>query len=296
MPNFLIIGAEKSGTTALYHYLRQHPQIYMSPVKEPRFFSYTEGQKPKRGGPGHFTTEPITDIAAYRRLFDGVSRETAIGEATPNYIVNPEAPARIRRYIPDVKLIAILRNPAERAYSSFLQARWLGVEPITDFARALQEEEARKQNGWAGGWWRYKTKGFYYRQLKRYFDTFGRRQLRVYLYEDFRADPVSILQEIFEFLNVDTTFIPDTTIKTNVSGVPKSRFLHSMVAASRRPAIKRLIPHHLIRGLREPMRNLTLAKPPQLSQELRSQLNAAYEEDILGLEKLIGRDLSRWLE
>src|SRR5215210_1250841 len=166
MPNFLIIGAEKSGTTALYHYLKQHPQVYMSPVKEPGFFSYEEGQKPISAGPARFTSERITDIEAYQRLFRGISDEKAVGEETPAYIANPEAPARIRRYIPDAKLIAILRDPTERAYSNYLHARWLGFEPIPDFARALQEEETRMQNGW-GGLWRYKRKGFYFRQLKR---------------------------------------------------------------------------------------------------------------------------------
>jgi hypothetical protein len=295
MPNFLIIGAEKSGTTALYHHLRQHPQIYMSPVKEPNFFTYEEGQKPRRTGPGYFPTEPVTDIDAYRRLFKEVSDETAIGEASASYLANPETPTRIRRYIPDAKLIAILRNPVERAYSNFLHARWLGFEPITDFARALQEEETRIQNGW-GGLWRYKTKGFYYSQLKRYFDTFERRQIRVYLYEDFRADPSGILQDIFVFLNVDTSFVPDTTTATNVSGVPKSRVLHSMVIALRRPTLKRWIPDRLIRELREPIRNLILAKPPRLSPEVRSQLIELYREDILRLQDLIGRDLSRWLK
>lgn len=295
MPNFLIIGAEKSGTTALYHYLRQHPQIYMSPVKEPGFFSYEEGQKPKRAGPGHFPTEPITDVDAYTRLFGEVSNERAIGEATPTYIANPETPARIRSYIPDAKFIAILRHPAERAYANFLHARWLGFEPIADFPRALQEEETRIQNGW-GGLWRYKKKGFYYSQLKRYFDTFDRSRIGVHLYEDFRADPVSLLQEIFLFLEVDATFVPDSTIRTNVSGVPKSRVMHSMVVALNRPTLKQLIPARLVRELREPIRNLILAKPPQMSPEVRRELIEVYREDILELQYLIDRDLSRWLK
>jgi len=295
MPNFLIIGAEKSGTSALYRYLKQHPDIYMSPVKEPGFFSFEEDQKPISAGPAHFTTDLITDIEAYQKLFKGVSGEKAIGEATPGYISNPVAPARIKRYIPNAKLIAILRHPAERAYSNYLHALWLGFEPIPDFARALQEEERRIQDGW-GKLWRYKRKGFYYSLLKRYFDMFDRSQIKVYLYEDFRADPFSVLQDIFLFLEVDKTFVPDTTIKSNVSGVPKNKALHSAVIALNRPSIKKLIPSLLVQGLREPIRNLVLSKPPPLSPRVRRQLIEVYQEDILELQNLIDRDLSRWLE
>ncbi len=293
MPNFLIIGAEKSGTTALYHYLKQHPQIYMSPVKEPDFFAF-EGQKPKSAGPARFTTERITDIDAYQRLFDGVSGEKAIGEASPGYILVPEAPARIRNYIPEVKLIAVLRNPVERAYSNYLHARWLGFEPITDFAQALENEETRIRDGW-GGLWRYKQKGFYYGQLRRYFDTFDEGQIRIYLYEDFRDNPVGVLRNIFSFLSVGE-FVPATNVRSNVSGVPRNKALHSAVVALNRPLLKKFIPNYLLQKLREPVRNATLAKPPELSPQVRRQLVEVYREDILKLQDLIGRDLSGWLE
>ena len=121
MPNFLIIGAMRAGTTSLYHYLKQHPQVYMSPVKEPRFFAL-EGEKPDPGRPTdeRLMNHSITDIEAYRALFQAVSKETAIGEASPLYLYSPKAPERIRHYIPDAKLIAVLRDPVERAYSHFL--------------------------------------------------------------------------------------------------------------------------------------------------------------------------------
>lgn len=294
MPDFLIIGAEKSGTTVLYHYLKQHPQIYMSPVKEPNFFSFEEGQKPKSAGPARFTTDPITDVEAYQRLFDGVSGEKVIGEASPGYILVSEAPARIRNYIPEVKLIAILRDPVERAYSNYLHACWLGFEPITDFAQALEKEETRIRGGW-GGLWRYKQKGFYYGQLRGYFATFDEDQIRIYLYEDFRDDPAGVLQNIFSFLGVGE-FIPDTNVRLNVSGVPRNKALHSAVVALNRPLLKKLVPNSLLQKLREPVRNATMAKPPELSPQVRRQLVEVYREDILKLQDLIDRDLSGWLE
>ena len=130
MPNFLIIGAMKSGTTALYYYLEQHPQVYMSPVKEPNFFCSEENSD------GDFATR----LGAYQDLFRDVSGEKAIGEASHCYLYEPEAAARIQEYITDAKLIAVLRDPVDRAYSHFLHMVRNGSEPLTDFALALREE------------------------------------------------------------------------------------------------------------------------------------------------------------
>src|SRR5580765_3646808 len=119
LPNFLIIGAGKSGTTALYEYLKQHPQVYMSPVKEPRFFAF-EGESVNFGGPWGERLNPevmaFNSIASYSALFEDVEDETAIGEASPIYLWAAKAAARIHRRVPDARLIAILRDPVERAY------------------------------------------------------------------------------------------------------------------------------------------------------------------------------------
>lgn len=294
MPNFLIIGAEKSGTTALYHYLKQHPQIYMSSVKEPNFFSL-EGEKLDDLGPGHLPSGHITDIEDYRKLFRGVSDETSIGEASPAYLYQQKAAERIRHHIPDAKLIAILRDPVERAYSNFLHCISLGREPLEDFEQALQEEEMRVQNNWRG-LWHYKRKGFYYEQLQRYFDLFDKSQMRVYLYEDLNEDPSGTLRDIFHFLEVDDSFIPDTSARFNVSGVPRNKALHSLVTNLNRPAIKRFIPIRVLHALREPVRDRILTEPPQLSPEVRGLLIEVFREDILKLQELIDRDLSGWLE
>src|ERR671929_75877 len=133
MPNFFIIGAMKSGTTALYYYLEQHPEVYMSPVKEPNFFC---SQEQKNGA------DAVTDIRAYERLFRGVLGETAVGEASHCYLYEPRAAAAIRRCVPEAKLLAILRNPIDRAFSHFLHMVRTGSEPLSDFAQALREEGA----------------------------------------------------------------------------------------------------------------------------------------------------------
>lgn len=294
LPNFLIIGAAKSGTTALYHYLKQHPQIYMSPIKEPHFFSY-EGEEALGLGQGRKPTDHITDINAYRRLFEGVSVETAVGEASPSYIYITQSPERIRHHIPDAKLMAVLRDPADRAYSNFLYALKLGREPLTDFALALREEETRIRKGW-GPFWHYQRKGFYYEQLKRYFDRFDRDQIRVYLYEDLNTEAVGVLRDIFSFLGVDESYVPDISARLNVSGVPKGRFSRAVVTSidTVNPLLKRVLPTQL-RTVRESIRDKVLDKPPPPPTEAREYLVELYREDILRLQDLIHRDLSAWL-
>ena len=297
MPNFLIIGAAKSGTSAIYHYLKQHPQIYMSPIKEPYFFAF-EGEKLNFQGPGLTINESsIKEIESYRNLFQGVSDEVAIGEASTLYLYIPKAPTLIKQYVPNIKLIAILRNPVDRAYSSFMHLIRDQQEPITDFAQALKAEESRIQNNW-GFLWRYQDIGFYSVQLKRYFEKFDRSQIKVYLYDDFKNDPVSLLQDICSFLNVDENFMPDMSIKRNVSGVPKSRLLQNFLRKKPSPlkgVLKTFIPYSVGDKIRGYLLSKNLAKT-ELQPQVRKQLLQVYREDILKTQDLIGRDLSKWLD
>lgn len=302
MPNFLIIGAQKAGTTSLYHYLGQHPQIYVSPIKEPNFFA-SEGEKPDPRKPS------VNDIDTYRGLFRGVSGEKAIGEASPWYLYSPKAPERIKHYVPDTKLIAILRDPTERAYSQFLHFVRDGREPTTDFARALQEEEVRVRDNQAasanrGGLGAYLSRGFYHAQLKRYFDLFDRSQIRVYLSEDLNSDPIGVVQDVFRFLEVDKTFVPVISTKYNASGVPKNKLLHAFLTKPHlvKRSLRRLklyLPSELRLRIADGLaylRNRNFVEPPQLSPEMRQQLVEVYREDILKLQDLIQRDLSKWLK
>src|SRR5581483_6498173 len=151
LPSFLIIGAAKSGTSSVFAWLGQHPEIYTSPIKGPCFFAFDEGARVRVAGPGDqavFDRHVVTDPVAYRRLFDGVTpAHRAAGEASVLYLYAPAAAARIARTIPDVRLIAILRNPVERAFSSFQHLRRDGREPLADFAEALRAEDARVAAG-----------------------------------------------------------------------------------------------------------------------------------------------------
>lgn len=307
MPNFLIIGAMKSGTTSLYHYLKQHPQIYMSPVKEPKFFAlegeklypgYQEDQKFEWHGSGGLTRiDGVRDIETYRQLFKEVSQEKAIGEASPLYIYVPKAVERIKYYIPEAKLIAILRHPVDRAYSHFINWIQRGFEPYdADFIQVLQEEETRLKNDWSPIW-HYKQRGFYYIQLKRYYETFDRSQIKVCLYEEFRANPISIAQDIFKFLGVDNKFVPDTDQTYNLTGLTKNKSIKELI--NNPNPMKSILKPFLPKQLREYLKSYLKEKntfKPKLELDVRRQLIEEYRDDILKLQELIQRDLSKWLE
>jgi hypothetical protein len=316
LPNFIVIGAARSGTTALYYYLKQHPQIYMSPVKEPRFFAFEKADLQFCGpGDAELHRSSIINLETYQSLFQGVSNEVAIGEASPVYLCSPKAADRMKAYVPNVKLIAILRHPVERAYSHFLHLVRDGEEPLTDFAQALQAEEARVHNNWEFRW-RYTQLGFYASQLQSYFNSFDRHQIKIYLYEDFETNPGNVLYDIFRFLGVDNIFIPDTSIRYNASGIPRNEIIHTILSRLQKVTQKTFdgVPGqesnprmHLTKRLSKllfldkarrigiNLKNQNLVKP-QLAPEIRKQLVAVYREDILALQGLIQRDLSHWLE
>ncbi len=309
MPNFFVVGAQKAGTTSLYHYLEQHPEVYMSPAKEPLFFNYEidpsgKAVREKFGRAGLARNPRFADIEAYRSLFDGVRGEMAIGEASTLYIYAPGTAERIKRYAPEAKIVAILRNPAERAYSAFLYAVRIGVEPLTDFAQALREEEERIQNNWHYVY-RYRDRGFYYRQLKAYHEVFGPEKVGVWLYEDLKKDPQSVSSSIFRFLGVDDSFVPDTSSRYNPASVPKNGVSRTVIRGMNAafPVLKQVFPSSSVRirdnwdyKMRQLVnsRILTEVAPP-LNPDLREELIEGYIEDIAKLHGLLGRDLSVWL-
>ncbi|MGC1309950.1 MAG: sulfotransferase [Phormidesmis sp.] len=314
MPNFLIIGAGKSGTTSLHYYLQQHPQVFMSPQKETYFFIY-EGQTPNYQGPRDdklINRQAVTHIESYQALFDGVKDEVAIGEACPRYLsYAAEAAPHIQQRIPAAKIIVILRNPVDRAFSSYLMQVREGRETLS-FAEAIASEKTRLSNNWA--WGQYVSSGCYAAKLDRYFERFPPEQIRVYLFEDLQSDIDRLLQNLFSFLGVEESFKPDMTIKYNVSGQPKSSALHTSLHTSIqsfhrfmigdsavKQGIKSLLPQSVLQSFNDQyeaarshyfQRNLT---KPQLSLDLRQQLIETFREDILRLQDRIQRDLSYWL-
>jgi hypothetical protein len=301
MPNFLVIGAAKSGTTALLAYVQQHPQIFTSPIKETGFFAL-EGETACFAGPGDEPANEryITDLDKYQALFRRVNGELAVGEQSDIYLSSPKAPARIRHYLPHAKLIAVLRNPVDRAYSAYRHMVRNAREPLSSFEEALEADDARVAANW-NPIWHLKSRGFYYQQLKRYFDLFGRDQLAIYTYDEFEANPLGTVQDIFRFLGVDPTFAPDVSVRHNVGGTPKSRLLHKLLVSRSgvKDAVKRVLPkstrNRLIQLKSSLLERNTVRTGPEMLPETRRSLIELYRDDIRKLESLIDRDLSHWL-
>jgi hypothetical protein len=302
LPNFLIIGAAKAGTNALYHYLRQHPQVYMSPWKEPKFFAFESeadlGFRAANGRDAPVNASVILDQAEYEELFDDArDDELARGEASTHYLYVERSPARIKALIPDAKLIAVLRNPVDRAFSSYQHLVRDDLEPL-DFGAALDAEPQRIAEHYAY-LYRYTDMGFYSEQLDRYEKTFPENQLCVLLYDDLRSDPEGTCRRIFSFLGVDEDFVPDMSGEYNRSGVPKNRFMHRLLNPS--APMKRRLWNVTPRFARERLldaqtrmvnRNLQRQTMPEPE---RDRLRDVFREEVGRLETRLGRDLSHWL-
>ncbi|WP_299489565.1 sulfotransferase [Acaryochloris sp. IP29b_bin.137] len=300
MPNFVVIGAAKAGTTSLDRYLRQHPEIFICPINEPKFFCF-EGEKLNYNYPKNvqwkyekipINNNAITDLESYQSLFSGVTTEKAIGEVSPIYLyLSEKTSMRIKEHIPNTKIIAILRNPVERAYANFTHLIRDELEPLTDFKDAINAEEERiKDNWWP--FWHYKEHGFYYKQLCSYFEHFDHNQIKVYLYEDYVSNPSSLFNDLFHFLEVDDQVQIDTSSRYNVSGIPRSRSLYKVLET--RNALTKSIRSLVPPKIRQQIRSFVLSKPP-ISTGTKQELIELYRSDILKLQDLIKRDLTEWL-
>jgi hypothetical protein len=295
LPTFLVLGAQKAGTTALFYALSKHPEVFASKLKEPSFFTDAAEALADAAGPGDEVTRMMDSLEDYQALFAEASGAQARGEASTSYLYDTGAPEKIRGLVPDAKMIAILRNPVDRAYSNFLYLIREGREPLHDFREALAEEGRRRAEGWSTTW-RYLDKGLYADQVERYLAHFDREQLRCYLYEDYNEDPQATVTDVYRFLGVDDGFSQDLSIRLNVSGLPKSKRLQSVSRRSRRLKwmIDPLIPDRLRKSLLK-AQNTNLVRPP-LSPELRAELIETCRGDIERVGELTGLDVSRWLE
>ena len=299
LPNFLIIGAPKAGTSSLYYYLKQHPEIYLSRIKEPYFFAFENDSKGFQGpGDRERYKYAVKSLEEYCKLFEPVTTETAIGEASTAYMNSKSAPFKIKQHIPKVKLIAILRNPTDAAYSSYLHLLRDGDETIKNFDLALQAEKKRIQQNW-DGIWHYQNRGFYYAQLKRYFDAFERSQIKIYLYQDFQTNPLRVLHSIFQFLEVAVDFTPDIKSKFNVSAIPNSIWLNKIILKPNifKSSFKTVFNPNLSRKISSKFLkwNLKPSEHQVMSNISRQKLSQSYRDDILKLQDLIQQDLSEWL-
>jgi hypothetical protein len=290
LPNFLIIGAQKAGTTLLWDVVDQHPEIYMSKRKEIHYFTSLCGNVLALEG----DRVSAHDLASYQSFFQASNGAVAIGEASTSYLHTPGVAEQIKKLLPDVKIISVLRNPVERAYSHYLFMVRHGLETEQRFADALAKEEERIAQGVPFG--RYRQIGRYYEHLQRYLHCFPREQLHICLFEDLIKRPAETYAEIFDFLGVSKDFVADTSVRRNPSGIPKIRWLDRLISRSNplRDAIQSHLPRWLYQSITR-LRDANLAKPP-MEPEVRLLLTDYFRSDIESLQGLLDRDLSKWLQ
>jgi hypothetical protein len=298
-PDFLIVGAARSGTTSLYHYLRQHPDIFMPKEKEPRFFMFADSP------PDAFFTrdfrKPVWQLEEYSRLFEPAKEGQLLGEASVDYLAFPDEVIRnIKKYIPDwqkLKIIIILRNPIERAYSAYLHNQILpnvdsslSLETTLDQTRDLLISKGLSMSNSIGA-------GFYFDNVKAYHDNFP--HIKIFLYDELKKDAGNLVKDVYRFFGIDDSFAPDIEKKHNPSGVMRSEMLGRMLkpkAISSKIPLVKLIPLHIRAAITEKLRLLNLGQKPEMKEETRQYLKNFYRQDILKLQDLIKRDLSAWLE
>lgn len=294
LPTFLIVGAAKCGTTSLFEYLGQHPDVFVPHCKEPQYFSRA----------------PYPALARndeeYARLFAGRRGEKAVGEASVSYLCDEEAPGRIKALIPEAKIIILLRDPVERAYSLWWHMHHLGFEPLP-FAEALKKEDERRHSPefrnnapHYHGFFYYCHSGMYCAQVKRYLDLFGPENVRVRIFEEAVRDLPALCREMFEFIAVDPSFEPELAAR-NPSHVARFRALQRLLTSP--PAVVRKsyakLPGKLQLAIHEMLRklywsNMKEHRRPPLDPALESELRARFADDVAGLEKLLGKDLKQY--
>ncbi len=293
-PTFLIIGVQKSGTTSIYNYLKQHPQVYMSPVKETGFFERDWEQEPadiqrrKKNG--------IVTWDQYQALFDqATDGQVALGEASPNYMFHYRSAAeQIQRRLPDAKLIAVLRNPVQRACSDYLMNMRDAIGKQTPLAEQVR---SRGNSSYV------LLKGRYYEQLKYFIDVFGRSQVDVFLYDDLRKDSQGLMRAIYQSIGVEPNFVADTSKKAQTAKVPKNQTLNRLLKTQNpirtvATSVMQIVPTKLRHQLRERLIALNSQDKgkAKFTEEDMILLQQYYREDILKLQDLLQRDLSPWLK
>lgn len=294
LPDFLIIGAYKCGTTSLVDYLGQHPDIHLPWLQEPNYFAYeTDSEstqlKPEVDWGSLYRRHRARTLAQYQTLFDDAPASSVVGECSPEYMRSPHAWRRIKATVPSVRLIAILRNPAERAHSDYQAFVRDGLEQ-EPFSSTIQRSRSTEPGH------QYVTTGFYGAQLRPYFEAFDREQLRVVLMDDLRQDGAAVVRDLCSWLGVDVSgWAPDLSVTRNVSGRPGNVAVAAAFRARRRlrPWIKPLVPPRLQRRADDLL--ASGLRRDALPADAKKQLLEIYHDDIRLLEQLLERDLSPWL-
>jgi hypothetical protein len=300
-PNLFLVGQPKSGTTALHQFLGQHPQIFMSGIKEPHFFCRDFHQESDNyyGSPRFFDFREETQ---YLELFANAKGEAILGESSTNYLYSQVTAENIYRFNPEAKIIIILREPADYLYSLHSHYVKFTEENEPDFDRALAKESLRRQGKFTSprvtspSYLYYSDRVRYYQQVKRYYDIFESSQIKVVLFEEFRAENERVYREILQFLAVDPDFIPEYD-SINVNKEVRFQALNNLV---NNPILKNISKNLISQEFNEFIRDKVVEKflwhqapKPKLPEEMKIKLMEQYKEEVVRVGELIGIDLTR---
>jgi hypothetical protein len=296
-PNFFIAGAPKCGTTALYEYLRSHPQIFMPELKEPHFFS-----------DDLITHKYVETLDEYNQLFaDATPQQFRVGEASASYLLSAAALPAIRKFNPEAKIIAMFRNPVEVVHSFHSQLLYWSEETETDFETAWRLQERRRQgmdiprSCRERFWLQYRDIGRFGTQAQRLFATFPAEQVKVILFDDFAASPDRVYQEVIDFFGI----AQDQRSEFPRVNENKRARLSWVRDFYRKPPplllqiyrrFKETGPGKYLVELKEWIIDLNTVRErrPPLSPQFRAELVHEFREEVTLLSRLLGRDLSHW--
>ena len=294
LPTFIIAGAPKCGTTALWNYLKEHPKVCMSRIKEPRFFSQIQGEldKGKMGSgplrPGYFNR----GLKWYESLFDSCQQSKVRGEASTYYFSAIDSAALIKSLIPEVRLIFLLRDPVERLYSHYWQEYKLGLK-LPSFEDMVQNNHPRFQY--------YSHVSSYKINLERFYLEFPKNQVLLLLNEDLKKNPQEIFQQVCQFLGLDDNYFPTSLGKKfNQQTLPKNQLLEQIITTiSSKDIIVERVPHSIRPYLGKIKRTISKVNSikndyPPLKISLRNQLVNRFEADIAFVEECLFKNLSFW--
>jgi hypothetical protein len=276
--NTFIVGTPKAGTTSLHHYLDQHADVCMSSVKEPNYFSSNEVSTL------FYNSLCVGNSEDYQKIFPN-QKSKITGEASVSYLFYEDVPKRIHDYNSEAKIIIMLRHPIERAFSHYLMDCRLGFcsENLEDIIANPQKFPQYFQQ--------YLELGNYCPQLKRYIDTFGREQVMIIFYEDFKADAQKVMTSLFSFLRINQQVV-DLSIQ-NPFLAPSNSIISLLYKINWvRKGVKMILPLTLLSSIK--VRFFSKKDKPKLLNMTEQKLRDYYKEDVLQLEKLLNIDLTRW--
>lgn len=279
--NLFIVGTPKAGTTSLHHYLNEFPEILMSIRKEPDFFSDREIQEQGL----YYGSSRINTLTKYNSLFSDWIDESIIGEASVSYLFYPNVPERIKLYNDNSKIIIMLRNPIERAFSHYLMDYRLGLTSIS-----FEEEFDKKTTL---NFQQYFLLGNYFHQVKRYLDIFGKENVHIIWYSDFKEKTENELNKVISFLGLNTDFRVDFNKIHNSFSMPKNNFIRKIYSIVwLRKTLSFLFPANSLNYIKKSLFNED--NKPKLSEKTRELLCTYYLSDIEDLEELLSVNLSQW--